>query len=193
MKAVACGVVAVALSGMLLAGCQQTGTNGPTQGQSPTTDGAPTMDSRADEQAAEAQAPRTREILEDLWGEFDLADKLPLDDRAGDGGRLRSCTLDTQADLTSWAEGAGLRVSQEENLELEAQQAELVRTWLDAQDYERLDVPVSDPEATTYHRKDGFIVTVANQLDARVSLDVESPCFDEDGQAVSGTPSRTDR
>ncbi|WP_298888786.1 hypothetical protein [uncultured Serinicoccus sp.] len=149
-----------------------------------TTPGGSVVTARADQAVAREQQPRVRELLQDLWDQFDLEDKPPLDDEVGEGD-LRACTLDTKARVRSWAARAQLRVSEEENPELEAQQARLVRDWLDSNGWDRLDNPAPDSSPVTYHRNaEGFRVTVAPQLDARVTLDVESPCFDEQGQQV---------
>ncbi|WP_130014450.1 hypothetical protein [Serinicoccus sediminis] len=149
-----------------------------------TTPGGAVVTARADEAAAREQQPRVREILQDLWDQFDLADKPEVEQQMAPGG-LRACTLDVTSDISAWAESARLRVSEEENPELEAEQAQLVRDWLDANGWERLDNPAPDSSPVTYHRDaDGFKVTVAPQLDARVSLDVESPCFDDQGRQV---------
>ncbi|WP_143553848.1 hypothetical protein [Serinicoccus sp. CNJ-927] len=140
---------------------------------------------RADEAAAGEQQPRVREILQDLWDQFDLPDKPKLEEQMAPGG-LRACTLDTKSNISAWAETARLRVSAGENPELEAEQAELVRAWLDDNGWERIDNPAPESSPVTYHRNDdGFTVTVAPQLDARVILDVESPCFDDQGRRVS--------
>lgn len=184
-----------ALAGLLaglLAGCQLSGDDSATTQDTTTTTGG-TVTARADERAAEAQAPQVRAILQDLWDQFDLPDKASLDDKPGDG-RLRACTLDTMTHITSWAEQAQLRVSQEENPELEAHQAERVRVWLDDNGWERIDNPAPASDPVTYHRNDdGFFVTVTPWGDARVDLDVESPCFNDQGQRVVGTTSRADR
>ena len=149
-----------------------------------TTPGGAVVTARADEAAAREQQPRVREILQDLWDQFDLPDKPSLEDKPGEGS-IRACTLDTKSDISAWAEGTQLRVAEEADPELEAEQAQLVRDWLDANGWERLDNPAPDSSPVTYHRNDqGFKVTVAPQLDARVNLDVESPCFDEEGQRV---------
>lgn len=181
------------VAGLLLTGCQQTDPGGPTPGQGTTDEGATTMDDRADERAAEEQAPRTREILRSLWEQFDLEDKPPLEEEAGERGQLRMCSLGVDDHLSSWSDRAGLRVAQQEDPDLEAAQAELVRTWMDDNGFERIDNPAPEDSPLTYHRsEDGFFVTVAPQGDARVFLDVESPCFDDQGQRVVGTTSRTD-
>lgn len=149
-----------------------------------TTPGGAVVTARADEAAAREQRASTREILHDLWDQFDLEDKPPLEDETGEGN-IRACTLDTKSDLSAWAEGTQMRVAEEADPELEAEQAQLVRDWLDANGWERLDNPAPDSSPVTYHRNDqGFKVTVAPQLDARVDLDVESPCFDGQGQRV---------
>ncbi|ANS79172.1 hypothetical protein SGUI_1776 [Serinicoccus hydrothermalis] len=149
-----------------------------------TTSGGSVVTARADQAAAREQQPRVREILQDLWDQFDLEDKPPLEDKPGEGD-LRSCTLGGTDRITAWAEGTQLRVSQEPNPELEAEQAELVRAWLDDNGWERIDNPAPEGDPVTYHRNDGgFTVTVAPQLDARVNLDEESPCFDDQGRQV---------
>ncbi len=149
-----------------------------------TTPGGAVVTARADEAAAREQRARTREILHDLWDQFDLADKPDVEQQMAPG-RLRACTLDTTSQISAWAETARLRVSEDANPELEAGQAELVRAWLDDHGWERIDNPAPEGDPVTYHRDaDGFKVTVAPQLDARVSLDVESPCFDGQGQRV---------
>ncbi|WP_298888784.1 hypothetical protein [uncultured Serinicoccus sp.] len=172
----------LAILTLALLGCQdEDGTTTPTSG--PTTEGT-SVTGRADEAAAREQQPRVREILQELWDQFDLEDKPPLEDKPGDGD-LVACSLDTTAQITSWAEGAQLRVSKEKDPELEARQAALVRAWLDDNGWERIDNPAPESSPVTYHRNDdGFKVTVAPQLDARVDLDVESPCFDDQGQQV---------
>ncbi len=172
----------LALAAVTLAGCQNLG--GATTPEGSTTTEEASVSGSADEAAAREQQPRVREILQDLWDQFDLEDKPPLEDKPGEG-TIRACTLDTKSDLSAWAEGTQLRVSEEADPELEAEQAQLVRDWLDANDWERLDNPAPDSSPVTYHRNDqGFKVTVAPQLDARVNLDVESPCFDGQGQRV---------
>ena len=150
-----------------------------------TTPGGAVVTARAAEAAAREQQPRVREILQDLWGQFDLPDKPKLEEQMAPGG-LRACTFDTMSEISAWAETVRLRVSEEEDPELEAEQAELVRAWLDDNGWERIDNPAPESSPVTYHRNDdGFAVTVAPQLDARVHLDVESPCFDDQGQQVS--------
>lgn len=187
------GAALVLLAG-LLGGCALTG--GPDQESTTpagtTTEGA-SVSERVDEATAREQAPRVRAILQDLWNQFDLEDKPPLDEEAGDGGDTRMCTLDVDEHITAWAERAGLRVSQEEDVELEEQQAQLVRVWLDDNGWERIDSPAPDSSTVTYHRdEEGFTVTVAPQDDARVFLDVSSPCYDEQGQRVAGATSSPD-
>ena len=173
---------ALALAAVALAGCQTI--DGAANPEGSTTTEGTSVSGRADEAAAREQQPRVREILQDLWDQFDLEDKPPLEDKPGEGD-LVACALDTTAQITSWAEGAQLRVSEEENPELEAEQAELVRAWLDDTGWERIDNPAPESSPVTYHRNDdGFTVTVAPQLDARVDLDVESPCFDDQGRQV---------
>ncbi|WP_281964959.1 hypothetical protein [Serinicoccus marinus] len=140
---------------------------------------------RAAEAAAGEQQPRVREILQDLWDQFDLPDKPKLEEQMAPGG-LRACTFDTMSEIWAWAETVRLRVSEEEDPRLEAEQAELVRSWLDDHGWERLDDPAPEGDPVTHHRNtDGFEVTITPWMDARVQVDVRSPCFDDQGRRVS--------
>ena len=172
----------LALAAVTLGGCQNLG--GQTIPEGSTTTEESSVSGRADEAAAREQQPRVREILHVLWDQFDVEDKPPLEDKPGEGD-IRACTLGGTARISAWAEGTQLRVSEEENPELEAEQAELVRVWLDDNGWERLDNPAPEGDPVTYHRNaDGFVVTVTPWGDARVDLDVQSPCFDEQGRQV---------
>ena len=149
-----------------------------------TTPGGAVVTARAAEAAAREQQPRVREILQDLWGQFDLPDKPKLEEQMAPGG-LRACTFDTMSEISAWAETARLRVSEEEDPRLEAEQAELVRSWLDDHGWERLDNPAPEGDLVSYHRNaEGFTVTLTPWGDARVQVDVQSPCFDEQGRQV---------
>ncbi|OLT17884.1 hypothetical protein BJF80_00765 [Serinicoccus sp. CUA-874] len=85
---------------------------------------------RAAEAAAGEQQPRVREILQDLWDQFDLPDKPKLEEQMAPGG-LRARTFDTMSEISAWAE------------------------------------------------------TITPWMDARVQVDVRSPCFDDQGRRVS--------
>lgn len=172
----------LALAAVTLAGCQDPG--GQTTPEGSTTTEGTSVSGRADEAAAREQQPRVREILQDLWDQFDVEDKPPLEDKPGEGS-IRACTLGGPARVSAWAEGTQLRVAQETDPELEAEQAQLVRAWLDDHGWERIDNPAPEGDPVTYHRNtDGFVVTITPWGDARVDLDVQSPCFDEEGQRV---------
>ncbi|WP_149814454.1 hypothetical protein [Serinicoccus marinus] len=136
------------------------------------------------EDAARAQQPPVREILQALWDQFELPNKPGLDEHKDPGG-LRACLFTASSDSTSWAETARLRVSEVKDPALEARQAQLARDWLEENGWEELDNPAPEGDLVSYHRNaEGFTVTLTPWGDARVQVDVQSPCFDEQGRQV---------
>lgn len=129
------------------------------------------------EDAARAQQPQVRAILETLWDQFDLPDKPDLEEQMAPGS-LRACLFTTASDSTSWAETARLRVAEDKDPGLEAQQAQLARDWLQQNGWEELDNPAPEGDLVSYHQNaEGFRVTITPWGDARVQVDVQSPCF----------------
>lgn len=61
-----------------------------------------------------------------------------------------------------------------------------IRAWLDAHGWERFETRRPEPEATSRHRKDGYVVRAIGYPDGRILLDVKSPCFDHEGRQVPG-------
>ncbi|WP_134772026.1 hypothetical protein [Ornithinimicrobium flavum] len=148
---------AAAALALLLPGCTlQTAPEGDTQMTTPAQTG----------DAASHQG-RTLEILAAAYERIEVADRPALEDQKWPGGEI-ACTLGGPDPVLAWSEEVRLRVDDE------AAQAERIRSWLDAEGYERLDLPST--ATATGHQRDGFTVMVSTWSDGRVGISVESPC-----------------
>lgn len=157
-------VLATAAIGLLLTGCTpQTAPEGDTQMTTP----AQTGD-------AASHQERTVQILAAAYERIEVEDRPGLEDQKGPGAEI-ACTLGGPEPALAWSEKVRLRVDDE------AAQAERVRSWLDEEGYERLDL--TDGATATGHRRDGFTVLVSTWSDGRVGISVESPCAGGDDPA----------
>lgn len=158
-------VLATAAIGLLLTGCTtpQTAPEGDTQMTTP----AQTGD-------AASHQERTVQILAAAYERIEVEDRPGLEDQKGPGAEI-ACTLGGPEPALAWSEKVRLRVDDE------AAQAERVRSWLDEEGYERLDLTGS--ATATGHRRDGFTVLVSTWSDGRVGISVESPCAGGDDPA----------
>lgn len=103
--------------------------------------------------SAEAQRENTLEILSGSYDQLNVPDKPDPDYQKGPGSEI-DCTFGGPATGTAWGERVGLRVGEQEV----TGQAELVRSWLDDEGCERLDM--RNMTGPTGHRLDGDSILV---------------------------------
>lgn len=136
------------------------------------------------ETAARAQAEEVDALLARVWEQFDLPGKPGVEEQSAPGAII-ACSFDASRPVSAWHRSAVLQVAEQEDLELERQQAERVRTWLGQEGWKPVRNPGPPSDLVSYHRDpDGYVVTVVQEGDFRVKVDVESPCFDAEGHRV---------